>query len=197
MPLASLTIHAEDRLLHLPLSSVMRSASVLLRVLGFSLLLVEGIQLTTRTALPVSAADAHTFLATPSNWPSIVASSRSVKSDTHPISMPMGVGDTIDEVFGLPPIIPLQVRWKCEVSDAANGELAFFSPEGLRNIAKDCRMIFLIKDRKGAENSCFVDFTMEYDPVSPIAFFATPVLELDNALAINVLLPKAIRSSIS
>jgi len=155
---------------------------------------VHSIQLKTSTRLSgVSASKAFSFLSTPSNWPKIVASSHSVRpvpgNSYSQTDSSMAVGDAVDEVFGLPPLLPLSVRWTCERSNA--GDLSFYSPDGLPNVAKDCRMIFAIRDDDGMESKdgCLVDFTMEYDPVSPLATLAMPILEVDNNLAIKGLLP--------
>lgn len=161
---------------------------------------VESIQLRTSCRLRgVSSAAAHSFLASPSNWPKIVASSHSVRAvdaKNDRTDVPMKANDSIDETFGFPPLLPLSVRWICEKSNVATGALAFYSPDGLRNVAKDCRMIFSIKDEEGSSMECCrVDFTMEYDPVSPLATVAMPILELDNQLAIKVLLPRVINST--
>ena len=157
---------------------------------------VGAIQLKTSTRLPgVSALKAHAFLSTPSNWPKIVASSHSVQSvrgnSYSQTDTSMVVGDEVDEVFGLPPLLPLSVRWTCERSNSSTGDLSFHSPGGLTNVAKDCRMIFAIRDDVGKEvrDGCVVDFTMEYQPVSPLATLAMPILEIDNNLAIKGLLP--------
>ena len=58
------------------------------------------IQLTTRTTLPgVTPARAQSFLATPSSWPSIVLSSRSVTSSSSD-STPLGLDDDGDDGGG-------------------------------------------------------------------------------------------------
>ena len=167
------------------------SLSLFLHVSG-----VDAIQLKTSTRLPgVSSLKAHAFLSTPSNWPKIVASSYSVQpvqgSSYSRTDSSMAVGDEVDEVFGLPPLLPLSVRWTCERSNSNTGDLAFYSPDGLPNVARDCRMIFAIRDDDDMESrdGCIVDFTMEYQPVSPLATLAMPILEVDNNLAIKGLLP--------
>mmetsp|Transcript_9682 Transcript_9682/g.13555 ORF Transcript_9682/g.13555 Transcript_9682/m.13555 type:complete len:172 (-) Transcript_9682:309-824(-) len=151
------------------------------------------LQLVTKTKVPgVSREQMHTFLATPTNWPTIVASSQSVRPSSgrgNPVDKPLSIGEEVDEIFGLPPILPLSVCWVCEKTDVSNGDLAFFSEQGLRNVANKCRMIFSIADD---ENGCSVDLKMEYEPVSPLAVMAVPVLSLDNALALKVLLPQSI-----
>uniref|UniRef100_A0A7S4WGE1 Uncharacterized protein n=1 Tax=Ditylum brightwellii TaxID=49249 RepID=A0A7S4WGE1_9STRA len=163
---------------------------------------VTSLQLTTKTKVPgVSREKMHAFLSTPTNWPKIVASSHSVRPSTdrgNPVDRPLAVGEEVDEIFGLPPIIPLSVCWVCEKSDVSNGDLVFFSAKGLSNVANKCRMIFSIGDSKegnnknNSENGCTVDLTMEYEPVSPLAVMAMPILSLDNALALKVLLPQSI-----
>eukprot|EP00980_Cylindrotheca_fusiformis_P006767 scaffold1413_cov117-Cylindrotheca_fusiformis.AAC.7 len=45
-----------------------------------------------------------------------------------------------------------------------------------------------------SEKAAKVVLTMAYDPVSPIALAATPVLVMDNWMALKVLLPKALRA---
>eukprot|EP00563_Minutocellus_polymorphus_P007806 CAMPEP_0181021332 /NCGR_PEP_ID=MMETSP1070-20121207/927_1 /TAXON_ID=265543 /ORGANISM="Minutocellus polymorphus, Strain NH13" /LENGTH=102 /DNA_ID=CAMNT_0023098205 /DNA_START=471 /DNA_END=776 /DNA_ORIENTATION=+ len=102
----------------------------------------------------------------------------------------MVVGDVVDEIFGLPPLLPLSVRWTCERSNSNTGELVFYSTDGLANVAKDCSMIFAIREeeRKESKDGCVVDFTMQYEPVSPLATLAMPILEVDNNVAIRVLL---------
>jgi len=157
---------------------------------------VNSIQLSTSTRLPgVSSSKAHTFLSTPSNWPKIVASSFSVQpvrgNSYSQTDTSMVVGDVVDEIFGLPPLLPLNVRWTCERSNSSAGDLEFFSADGLPNVAKDCRMIFAIRDEEEMDpkEGCVVDFTMQYEALSPIASFAMPLLEIDNNVAIRVLLP--------
>ena len=57
------------------------------------------------------------FLATPANWPRIVLSSVGVEGAT-PAS-PLRPGAEVDELFGLPPILPLRV--KCRAKMALRG----------------------------------------------------------------------------
>ena len=47
----------------------------------------------------------------------------------------MDVGDTVDEIFGAPPVLPLQVSWTCTLSDVDAGLLRFSSPDGLDGVA--------------------------------------------------------------
>jgi hypothetical protein len=47
---------------------------------------------------------------------------------------------------------------------------------------------------ENGEDTAKVVLTMGYDPVSPIALAATPVLVLDNWMALKVLLPRAINN---
>jgi len=154
---------------------------------------------TTSKIRGVSPADLHNFLATPTNWPKIVASSFSVKephSNSNRIDVPLEVGDKVEEVFGLPPLIPLSVVWECVEASAPaastdkKGKLEFYSAGGVPNIATDCRMKFQIQQE--SDGVCSVKLEMEFDPVSPLILGATPILKLDNDLALKVLLPSAI-----
>ena len=132
----------------------------------------------------MSASEVHSFLATPSNWPQFVASSHSVRGA---VDQPLSVGDSVDEIFGLPPVLPLTVSWTCLQADAKAGILDLRSKDGLSNIASDFRMYFSISEQdSGAVD---VDFTMSYVPRSPLAMLATPAVFLDNTLAVQFLLP--------
>ena len=131
------------------------------------------------------------FIATPTNWPKIVASSHSVKPVTNPVDRPLNVGESVEEVFGLPPILPLSVVWECVRMD--NGHLEFNSKEGVPGLANDCKMIFRFRETGQAVT---VDLTMEFESQSPITPLGLPLLGLDNTLALNVLLPNAIRSKL-
>ena len=151
----------------------------------------------------------HEFLATPTNWPKIVLSSNSVKeprNKSNRVDIPLKVGDEVEEVFGLPPLIPLSVVWKCVESsppiynkDGANnddqkGRLEFYSSGGVPNLARDCSMKFYIESVNGEKNTSVVKMDMEFDLISPLLLFgATPLLKLDNDIALKVLLPITIR----
>ncbi len=141
--------------------------------------------LTTRSRVPNSAPqELQQFLATPANWPRIVLSSVGVEGAA-PAS-PLRPGSEIDELFGLPPVLPLRVKWRCESAGA--NTLDVRSEEGLEGVATDCRMDFSIEADGDAS---IVDLAMSYEPASPLAVLAAPVLVVDNWLALNVLLPRA------
>uniref|UniRef100_A0A7S1BS79 Uncharacterized protein n=1 Tax=Corethron hystrix TaxID=216773 RepID=A0A7S1BS79_9STRA len=172
-----------------------------------------------------SAGELQTFLATPTNWPSIVASSFGVEeADTavidgssspffplkkapqaNAINRPLKKGDRVKEIFGLPPILPLDVTWTCEenVTRKANkrngsvngGNLAFFSADGLGGIAKNCRMSFSISEAGEDGNDTTVDMNVEIEPVNPIANLAPAILKVDNDLALKILLPLALKKA--
>ena len=75
----------------------------------------SAIRLTTSVSLPSSSVTVtHAFLATPANWPDFVLSSSSVEGEG--VDQPFGPGQTVDEVFGLPPVLPLAVSWECVAS---------------------------------------------------------------------------------
>ena len=139
-----------------------------------------------------------TFIATPTNWPSIVASSHSVRKSSirnNNIDKPLMVGDCVEEIFGLPPLLPLTVVWECMVADKENGVLEFYSKDGVPNLAKECSMKFKISssnNSNGTFDDTNVDLVMGYQAINPLVFAATPLLNLDNNLALKVLLPLAI-----
>jgi len=139
----------------------------------------------------------YRFLATPANWPNIVPSSFGVVksssgSDVMAIEKPLKRRDSVNEIFGLPPILPLTVRWTCVESDEKKGRLDVRSKQGVDGIATDCRMLFEITEDK--ENAAvIVDLTMEFEPVNVLLCrLALPILSIDNAIALRVLLPNAL-----
>ena len=140
---------------------------------------ITAIQLTTRAPNKVSAAELHDFLARPIHWPQIVASSDRVANDNP--RAPLVPGMMVDEYFGLG---LLSVRWICRQSQPGT-LLVVESPDGVPGIAKDCSMRFDIQEND-------VTLTMGYEPVSPLAILATPILVVDNWIALNVFLPAAI-----
>lgn len=117
------------------------------------------ITVTTRTTLTgQSPNEVQAFLASPGNWPKIVTTSMGVESSDNNVDVnkPLPVGSTVDEIFGLPPIIPLSVQWTCtkDVRQSTNknarnksggGSLEFFSPTGLKGVANKYEMIFQVQ----------------------------------------------------
>lgn len=148
----------------------------------------ELIRLSTRGRVPqISARALHAFVATPAHWPEIVLSSFGV--DGARAESPLRRGDAVDEIFGLPPVWPLRVTWRCAAADARAGVLDVRSADGVAGIARDCRMRFSVAaDGDGA----VVDLEMSYRPASPLARLAAPALALDNYIALNALLPRAV-----
>jgi hypothetical protein len=131
-----------------------------------------------------NAKELRDFLSRPIHWPQIVASSNKVQSQTMDVTQSMKPGQCVDEVFGMG---LLTVSWTC-VDDGASQQHGMFvveSPEGVPGIATHCSMTFEIRDDQ-------VDFTMGFTPCSPLAYLATPVLIVDNWLALNVLLNIAV-----
>lgn len=159
---------------------------------GFSLI-------TTSTISGVSKDELFDFIATPANWPSIVASSHSVKKPSdqfNDINQALDVGDKVEEIFGLPPILPLSVLWECVVKDERNGDLKFYSKTGVPNFAKNCWMNFSFSELDALSAGPVktkVQLVMEYEALNPLITAATPVLNIDNALALKVLLPLALK----
>lgn len=143
----------------------------------------------------VTAAETHRFLASPANWPAIVLSSHSVESagaSAAALDEPLGVGERVTEVFGAPPLLSLRVTWTCVLSESP-GRLEFESEEGLDGVARNCSMRFFVESADGDGESSKVTLEMGFEPVSPLATLATPLLRLDNELALNVGLQTAIR----
>ena len=83
-------------------------------------------------------------------------------------------------------LICAQVKWRCE--SAGDNTLDVRSKDGLAGVATDCRMDFAIEADGDAS---IVNLAMSYEPASPLALLAAPVLVVDNWLALNVLLPNA------
>jgi hypothetical protein len=138
-----------------------------------------GLQLTTTAKSKLSAPELQDFCSRPSNWPKIVASSDKVESKDDP-TMPLKRGSSVEEYFGLG---LLSVTWTCEESKP--GTFMVRAPDGVTGIANDCSMRFDFEDNQ-------VKLTMGYNPMSPLAILATPVLIVDNWIALNVLLPAAV-----
>jgi len=161
----------------------------------------QSFSLTTSSVVKGSPAELYNFIATPTNWPSIVASSHSVKKSLvrdNPVDIPLKVGDCVEEVFGLPPLLPLSVVWECVVADESSGELEFCSKDGVPNFAKNCSMKFTILSIGDASSSDVdgntnVQLVMGYEALNPLVFAATPLLIVDNSLALKVLLPLAMK----
>lgn len=160
------------------------------------LLLASGrIELSTRTVrgLRLPPARLLDFLATPANWPRIVLSSVAVEGED--VHRPLRRGESVDEIFGAPPVLPLSVTWTCERRDAAAGILDVRSADGLPGLADDCRMLFTVSGDPGSdEGACGLELRMSYAPLSPLARLAVPLLAADNWLALNVFLPLALRT---
>lgn len=153
---------------------------------------------TSTTVRGVSKKELHRFLATPSNWPRFVPSSFGVEPLSSSngreakVDSPFRAGDRVEEVFGLPPIIPLTFGWTCEKADEETGELSFYSAEGIENFATDCRMTFDVTDGE-ENNSSLLKFSIGYEAASPLAVLATPVLAIDTTLAVKAFLPLVLR----
>ena len=147
--------------------------------------------MSTRVSIPnVAPGSVQTFLATPGNWPKIVLSSHSVAGAK--VDSPLSIGEEVDEIFGLPPVLPLRVVWTCTENDLQTGALQFESPAGLAGVASNCRMQFAIA--AGPEDgSSIVELDMSYDASNALAIVAAPVLAIDNAIAVKLLLPDALR----
>ncbi len=104
-------------------------------------------------------------------------------------SRPIQPGESVDEIFGAPPILPLRVTWTCVATDEAGGTLDLVSDAGLGGVARDCRMKFAVAD---ASDGVRIELQMSYTPTSVLATLAQPILRLDNEIALRVLLRRAL-----
>jgi len=155
-------------------------------LLGPLVAAAAALTLRTSASLPYPPGAVHRFLATPANWPRFVLSSHSVR--TAAPSAPLAAGGAVEEIFGLPPLLPLRVRWECVESDEQRGALLLRSADGLSGVATQCEMDFSLRaDGTG----CAVRLSMSYAPTTALAWLAAPLLALDNALALKVLLRAA------
>ena len=137
-------------------------------------------RLTTKAKNPLgNAAALQDFLSRPVHWPRIVASSDKVESNTFNVEESMTPGQAVEEIFGMG---LLSIVWTCRQSQP--GRFMVESTDGVPGIATDCRMEFEIQGET-------VQLTMGYIPVSPLAYLATPLLVVDNWVALNLLLPAA------
>jgi hypothetical protein len=69
--------------------------------------------LTTRSRIPnAQPQQLQQFLATPANWPRIVLSSVGVEGAA--TDAPLRPGSEVDELFGLPPVLPLRVKCRAK-----------------------------------------------------------------------------------
>jgi hypothetical protein len=93
----------------------------------------------------------------------------------------------------LPPILPLSVDWECTKSDPKRGLFDVRSPDGVSGLASDCRMLFQVENDNAGEQGSTVCLTMEYEPRNILAKLAIPVLMMDNFIALQILLPYALR----
>ena len=171
----------------------MASPTIILILLYTLLQYINAFQLTSSSTISnINTKELQDFLATPTNWPNIVLSSHSVKcpsTKNNRVDVPLKVGDSVEEVFGLPPLLPLSVIWEC--IESREGYLEFYSEKGVPNLANECKMIFNIQQQQ--DDGVVVDLTMEFEPKNPVVPLAIPILSLDNNLALNLLLPIAIK----
>jgi hypothetical protein len=107
--------------------------------------------------------------------------------DSNPQDRILSRGVTVQEYFGMN---LLSVEWTC-TADEPN-KFVVESPKGLHGIASNCVMDFEFRDTSTKTTSTTeVQLTMEYTPESILAIVATPILVIDNWLALNVFLQAA------
>ena len=108
------------------------------------------------------------------------------------VMQPLQPGGEVDEMFGLPPILPLRVRWTCTAAERGRS-LTFASATGLEGVASNCGMAFEVAS--DGDGGSTVELAMTYDPASPLATLAAPLLIADNALALKFLLQRRMRGT--
>ena len=161
------------------------------KVLGIALLLLLlrptcalMIQIMTRNNISgssISGRELLDFLATPVNWPKIVATSNRVDSSDSTLA-PMKEGTSpVVEFLGIAGIDLISVVWICEVSEP--GRVLVRSIDGIRGIAENCTLQFDVDETN-------VIFTVQYDAVSVLGLLAAPVLKVDNWLTLKCFYPQ-------
>lgn len=143
---------------------------------------------TSSSVIPAQGTQVLEFLATTQNWPRIVLSSVGVEGIG--IASPIKPHQSVNEIFGAPPLLPLNIEWVCETVKYPT--LSMISATGVPGIANECEMKFTIT--KSDSQTTTVELMMSYVPQSPLAYIAIPALALDNAFALKVLLPSVIYS---
>merc|ERR1712232_420887 len=138
----------------------------------------------------------HNFLASPENWPKITTSSNSVtipdgvRQRAFDLGKPVPRGGSVEEIFGLPPILAPSVTWKCLQSNARKVSLEFFSEEGLPGVLEKARILYDIE--KSGEETTNVNLNVSFEPTSPFGVLASIALKIENTIAMKLLLPQEI-----
>ena len=55
------------------------------------------------------------------------------------VDVPLREGDYVEEIFGLPPLLPLSVVWKCVSSNVDDGILEFYSKDGVQDLPMNAK----------------------------------------------------------
>lgn len=139
-------------------------------------------------AFSKSAGPSQVFslLSSPESWSNIFLFTSKVEAEEL-------VQDAIlKELAGMPPILPLQLTWRCNEVDVDSGVLEFTS-EGVAGIATDCVRRFVV--RGDGDQGSKVELTTQCTVAdSAFAALAASLLRLDNAL-FSLLLPAAIEGT--
>ena len=98
----------------MPRSLSLRPCASVAAALTLTTSVATALTLTTRSRIPnAQPQQLQQFLATPSNWPRIVLSSVGVEGAA--TAAPLRPGSEVDELFGLPPILPLRVKCRAKI----------------------------------------------------------------------------------
>lgn len=125
--------------------------------------------------------NAFTSLATPTSWRNCFLFTKGSLRNTV-----LDVGDTTTETAGAPPILPIKVQWTCREADADGGVLRLESEGVAGVIEKVERRIVCSDDGNGG---CSVSLETEFEGAGPLAVILEPLIRIDHALSMAVLLP--------
>jgi hypothetical protein len=137
------------------------------------------------------------FLATASNWPTILITSNRVETiggSTNPsknkktkgsstTAVPLERGDSVKEILGLAGLDLLSVTWNCVESTPT--KLVLRSNDGIQGIAEDCSIQFTVAGKE-------VSYIVQYNPVSLLGVLAGPIVAVDGWMSLIVFLPAAV-----
>lgn len=143
--------------------------------------------LTAKSCLPnTSPAEAYSILSSTGKWPEVFLSSVRVNIDGTALDQ----GMKVEELAGLPPLLPLQLVWECKTADADRGTLELAS-EGVDGLVKDYTRRLTVSSDAGSGS--VVELETEFTAGSSLfAAIIALLIRSDHALFDSVLLPSAV-----
>ena len=134
-----------------------------------------------------SPSEAFSLISTPSNWASLAVASHRVSGEA--VARPLSVGDTVEELAGAPPLLPLQLEWRCVSADTAQGYLALESVGALSGCRREVRS-------SATDDGCLVELSISYpSSEAPLSGAVDALVSLDNAITTQLLLPNVAAES--